>query len=154
MTHESQQQDNWCWAACFRMACSFFGLQVGQQCVIAGRFLGQTGCCPPGNNADCDKTLDDTRIPTLYSSAGLTATTTTPFSDAAFQQALSQNRLVLLMLQFPSAFHFVLLSKFDSARGYIVDDPKYPAAFPATYGQIASAYGQGAIASAWTLGSQ
>jgi Papain-like cysteine protease AvrRpt2 len=153
LIHEVQQQDNWCWVACFQMACSYFSKQTASQCELAENFLGLTNCCPPGANPACNKTLAEESIPPLYSSIGLIATVTPSPSDSAFQRAISQKLLILLMLQFPSAFHFVLVSRVDPTRGYIVDDPRYSGQFFADFDQLSSAYGQGNIARAWTVGS-
>jgi hypothetical protein len=58
------------------------------------------------------------------------------------------------MLQFPTAFHFVLLSGFDAADGNVVEDPKFKAPLAADYGQISTAYGNGQIANAWIVSAQ
>jgi hypothetical protein len=75
-------------------------------------------------------------------------------SRSPFRRALANGHLVLLMLQFPTAFHFVLLSGFDAADGNVVEDPKFKAPLAADYGQISTAYGNGQIANAWIVSAQ
>lgn len=149
-TQERQEQDNWCWIACFNMACSFFGKTTVQQCATAQRFLGISNCCPSGSNATCDQRLSDTDIPRLYQSASLQAASST-IDDAAFQQTLASGSLVLLLLAFPATYHFVLLSGYGSGT-YTVNDPAYNAPSDITYDQLSSAYQSGgSIAQAWTI---
>ena len=63
LAHEKQEQTNWCWVSCFRMACSQFGIASSQQCEIAGRTLGVTGCCIDGSTTACNTTLPEAGIP-------------------------------------------------------------------------------------------
>lgn len=150
VTHEVQQQDNWCWAACFRMACSYFGKPCDSQCTIVQRFLELDGCCPPGNNPACDKSLDESSVAILYSSAALRATAIS-ISDVSFRQAIQAGSLILVMLRFDAGFHFVLLSGCDALGDYVTDDPKYGTPITASFAEISTAYGSGQIANAWIV---
>jgi len=147
--HDSQQQPNWCWIACYRMACSNFNIAPPPQCTIAQQYLHIAGCCPPGSNPACDQTLPSAQIATLYDSAHLAAATL-PVADSAFQQALSAGRLVLVLVKFPASYHFVLVGGFTNNQ-YVIHDPHYDASFPATFTQISNYPPQGSLDSAWAI---
>jgi hypothetical protein len=148
LIHERQQQSNWCWIACFRMACSFFGRTAPAQCAIAGSVLGLSGCCPPGSNLQCDRTIDTGRIPNLFTSASLKAAVA-PVSDVSFQQILGIGCLVLALIAYPAAFHFIILSA--TANGvYSINDPEYDGPFQGAYSELRN-YPSGTLFSAWAL---
>jgi hypothetical protein len=150
VVQEKQQQDNWCWIACFRMACSFFGKSVPEQCLLAQQFLGIGNCCPAGSNSACNQRLPEANIPKLYQSA-LLQSTTIAIDDMMFQRTLGAGALLLLLVAFPATYHFILLSEHD-AGSYTVNDPADATPFRATYDAISTAYQSGGnIASAWRI---
>jgi hypothetical protein len=153
IAQEKQQQSNWCWIACFRMACSQFGVAAAQQCELAEHFLGATGCCVDGSTASCNVALPEAQITALYASVGLVAQMV-PSGDVAFRGLLSAGDLVLLMFAFPASYHYVLVSQYDPAAvKYTVYDPEYTSPLLVDYGLLSTAYHQGTIARAWSVAS-
>lgn len=134
VVHETQQQSNWCWIACCRMAASGFGIVALEQCEIAQIALGVLSCCPAGSNRECDRTLDAPKVPTFYQSQRMHASVM-PVSDQMFQSSLSIGSLVLVMLDYPSGYHFVLATAFGSGT-YTINDPKLDGPYQATFSDL------------------
>ncbi len=135
------------------MAASASARAAPAQCVIAGQFLGASGCCVNGSSPQCNQTLPEDSVGALFSSLGLTAATI-PLSSRALVQALSAGGLVLLMFDLGNAFHYALLTGYDAVEAiFRAADPRY-GEFPASADQIASGYGQGSLVRAWRITSQ
>lgn|GEM_PF-4281560 len=148
LVHEQQLQPNWCWVACFRMACSSFSILTSAQCLLAQQFLSIANCCPAGSNPACNATIPETEIPGLYSSVALAATVI-PISDGTFRQSLSSELIVLGMIAYPATYHFIIISSFADGA-YTVNDPEYAQPLSATFVNI-SAYPNGSLEKAWSL---
>jgi hypothetical protein len=152
---ETQLQTNWCWATCARMVARATGPAPPEQCVIAGQFLHAAGCCTNGANEPCNKPLDARLIPQLYSAFKMVAV---PLASAGqvtepiVRQALQAGPLVQLLLDLSSTFHYALLTGVTN-DSYAVVDPRY-GAFPASWSDLSSGYGQGSLAAAWRLHAQ
>ena len=77
----------------------------------------------------------------------------TPSSDVSFQDEIARGYVILIMLAFPASYHFVLASQYDSTQAnYTVQDPEISKPFTTGYGSLATAYGRGTLARAWSVG--
>ena len=137
------------------MAASAFGIVAAEQCRLATQFLpGASGCCNNGSSTACNQPLGERAIPALYSAVGLAAdalmsSPSSPLVAPTIRAALA-NGLALLMLDVGTGFHFVLV---DGVTGdtFDVADPHYIDPVPASWDDLSSAYGNGAIAQAWRI---
>ncbi|GAC1560476.1 MAG: hypothetical protein NVS3B17_12230 [Vulcanimicrobiaceae bacterium] len=154
LIYELQQQSNWCWAACVRMAASALGNSAPPQCVLATKFLpGAKGCCVDGTTDACNQPLDASDVSGVFTAVGLIADSSalgTPPTERATQSALATNDVVLLLLDISVAYHYVLIEYFRGAT-YQVADPHYVAPVSATWDELETAYGNGGIAGAWRV---
>ena len=150
---ELQEQTNWCWAACARMAAGTFKLAAPKQCEIVTSYLpGAVACCINGATAQCNQALDELRIPALYTALKMSAeplgSDTVDVTEAAVRSALAGGP-VLALLDL-GTFHFVLVQGM-TGETYHVADPKYPDVVDVPWLQLETAYGNGSLAQAWKV---
>ena len=150
---ETQAQSNWCWATCVRMVAQAAGSSPPEQCAIVNQFLSRSDCCVNGASEACDKPLEATRIPLLYSAFALVANALEPggaVTEPIVRQALQAGPVVQLLLDLGSAYHYTLLTA-TTAGGYDVVDPLY-GPFTNTWAYIASGFDQGgSVSAAWRV---
>lgn len=150
---ELQEQTNWCWAACARMAAGTFDLAAPKQCEIVTSYLpGAVACCINGATAQCNQALDEIRIPALYTALKMSAeplgSETVDLTEAAVRNALAGGP-VLALLDL-GTFHFVLVQGMTGGT-YHVGDPKYEDVVDVPWSQLETAYGNGSLAQVWKV---
>jgi len=154
LIRETQEQANWCWAACVRMAASHFGMPAPEQCTLASEFIpGAVACCIDGSTDACDQSLDAAAIPALYKAVILFAdalgSDALPVTEPMVRNALA-NGIVLLLLNLRTSFHFILVDDFVTNQ-FQVTDPKYIKPFLTDWSTINQAYGLGNIEESWHI---
>ncbi|HEV3086971.1 MAG TPA: papain-like cysteine protease family protein [Candidatus Elarobacter sp.] len=150
---EVQEQTNWCWAACARMAAGTFNLGAPKQCeIVTSHLPGAVACCINGATAQCNQALDELRIPALYTALKMSAeplgSDTVDVTESAVRSALTGGP-VLALLDL-GTFHFVLVQGMTGAI-YHVADPKYANVVDVPWSQLETAYGNGSLAQAWKV---
>jgi Papain-like cysteine protease AvrRpt2 len=156
LTRETQQQTNWCWAACLRMAASAFDITAPDQCTLATQFLpGASDCCSDGSTDACNQALDEHEIPNLYSSIALVAdalaSSGAPITEAMVRMAASHG-FALLMLDLGTAFHFVVVESVNGPTFQVADpNPDFSDAIAVGWNDLKTGYGNGNIAQAWRV---
>lgn len=155
ITAVTQEQGNWCWAACAKMVDTFFGGNQ-TQCQIATTALGvQGGCCKTPLPGGCNVTRTDPQITALWGTLGVGNT----YAAAAAAWA---DVLVSITAQKPvecglswrgGGGHVILVAgaKVGSSGNqvYVIDpDGAHVGWFDYTY--VTTAYGLGVWDATWT----
>jgi hypothetical protein len=66
----SQEQSEWCWAACAQMVLRYYGNNAVRQCDVAARLFGQPGCSENPSSSLCNEPAQVQDIAGVYSDWG------------------------------------------------------------------------------------
>jgi hypothetical protein len=147
----TQQQTNWCWAACTEMVITYFNTDAQQQCQIVSAVLNRKDCCNNPLPGPCNVGLAANAICGVYTRFHLGNCNNTgaqvPFGN--LKTAINAKRVVEVWWLWTGGHsaHVVLAVGYDDDNSQVrIFDPWYGPAWM-TYATVQSAGGRGG---SWT----
>lgn len=155
----TQEQTNWCWAACVEMVLRYYGTSAARQCELANELFGRSDCCSEPSSPDCNKPCKIEDISNFYARRNIQSQfvdENVPFST--LQSEIDADRPVEILFQYKKKQkrgHLVIVRGWytTKAEEYVrVNDPKddnddLPRMV--AYSELLNAYGEGKWTSTW-----
>jgi hypothetical protein len=128
---QTQEQQNWCWAAVSASVAVFFDPQTvwAHQCDVVNAELGQNSCCQSGSSKVCDQPWYLDRALQRVGHFLQIQNAVVPFGE--IQQAILNRSPLCARIAWPSppgAAHFIVMDGWEEAAGIQsveVADPLY-----------------------------
>jgi hypothetical protein len=151
----SQEQTNWCWAACAKMTTAYYDDTLPRQCDFANWLFQQTTCCQSGSSAACNKPAPVVQIAPVYAHWGIGSTfRSTQVAYTALQDQISVGYPVEIAWAWTGGGgHAVLLvgCTSDASGQYVwINDPWTGQQSLMSYADLQSGQGSGVWFATWT----
>jgi hypothetical protein len=148
----SQEQTEWCWAACAQMVLQFYGNSSVQQCDLASKLFGEP-CCANPDSPLCNEPAQVPDLAGVYAQWGRNAVLVpgdVPFET--LQSEINANRPIEIgFIWNDGTGHQVLVCgwNIDGTGPYLlVNDPKWGSG-AVYYSNLQAAYGWGSWKWTW-----
>lgn len=141
----SQEQSQWCWAACAQMVIRYHGTSKLRQCQLANGLFDLSGCCKMPGSARCNRPCSIQQVSQVYDQWGIqTIRRTSTVSFETIVSEIEASRPVQVGLRWNTeGGHVVLVRGWNGAKRLRVNDPADRGSRWVDYAYLKSAYGRG-----------